>query len=131
MINLKNLNIILTGSTGVIGNSILDKLISAGANVLATGTNEQKLNKIRENFLIRNKLAYFNSDLQSLYSCCVTTNIIDLDKYHIELDSSILYVTNLPKCVKRKKKFINTHNNIKKEINGGLIYYDQIVDNTN
>ena len=46
MINLKNLNIILTGATGVIGNSILDKLISAGSNVLATGTNEQKL-KIR------------------------------------------------------------------------------------
>ena len=38
MIDLKNLNIILTGGTGVIGNAIIDKLISAGANVIATGT---------------------------------------------------------------------------------------------
>ena len=48
MIDLKNLNIILTGGTGVIGNSILEKLITAGANVLASGTNEEKLNKIQE-----------------------------------------------------------------------------------
>ncbi len=50
MIDLKNLNIILTGATGVIGNSILDKLVSAGANVLATGTNEQKLKEIQDKF---------------------------------------------------------------------------------
>ena len=36
MINLKNTNIILTGATGGIGNSILEKIINAGANVLAT-----------------------------------------------------------------------------------------------
>ena len=35
MINLKNLNIILTGATGVIGNSILDKLVAAGSNIVA------------------------------------------------------------------------------------------------
>ena len=42
MIDLKNLNIIVTGATGVIGNSILDKLVLAGSKVLATGTNEEK-----------------------------------------------------------------------------------------
>ena len=47
MINLNNLNIILTGATGVIGNAILEKLISAGSNVLATGTNEEKLKNIK------------------------------------------------------------------------------------
>ena len=50
MIDLKNLNIILTGATGVIGNSILDKLVSAGANVLATGTNEKKLKVIEDKY---------------------------------------------------------------------------------
>ena len=50
MIDLKNLNIILTGATGVIGNSILDKLLSAGSTVLATGTNENKLNLIKEKY---------------------------------------------------------------------------------
>ena len=50
MIDLKNLNIILTGATGGIGNSILDKLISGGANVLASGTNDEKLNLIKEKY---------------------------------------------------------------------------------
>ena len=48
MIDLKNLNVILTGATGIIGNSILEKLISGGSNVIASGTNEEKL-KIIEN----------------------------------------------------------------------------------
>ena len=48
MIDIKNLNIILTGATGVIGNAILDKLISGEANVIATGTNEEKLKKIQD-----------------------------------------------------------------------------------
>ena len=43
MIDLKNLNIILTGSTGVIGNSIIEQLHSSNANIIATGTNENKL----------------------------------------------------------------------------------------
>ena len=50
MIDLNNLNIILTGSTGVIGNSILQKLCNANANVIATGTNQNKLNNIKENY---------------------------------------------------------------------------------
>ena len=50
MINLKNLNIILTGATGGIGSSILKKLVDQEANVLATGTNEDKLQNIRDKF---------------------------------------------------------------------------------
>tara|TARA_Y100000748_G_scaffold276477_1_gene252890 strand:+ start:374 stop:1111 length:738 start_codon:yes stop_codon:yes gene_type:complete len=50
MINLKNTNVILTGATGGIGNSILEKLIDAEANVVATGTNEEKLNQIKNKF---------------------------------------------------------------------------------
>ena len=50
MINLNNLNIILTGATGGIGNSILDKLVDANANVVATGTNEIKLNEIKQKY---------------------------------------------------------------------------------
>ena len=50
MINLKNTNVVLTGATGGIGNSILDTLVSAEANVLATGTNEEKLNTIKNKY---------------------------------------------------------------------------------
>ena len=50
MIDLKNLNIILTVATGGIGSSILEKLVLGGANVLASGTNEQKLNLIKDKY---------------------------------------------------------------------------------
>jgi len=50
MINLKNTNIILTGATGGIGNSILEKLVDAEANVIATGTNEEKLSAIKKKY---------------------------------------------------------------------------------
>ena len=50
MIDLKDINIILTGATGGIGNSILENLILTGANVLATGTNEEKLTSIKEKY---------------------------------------------------------------------------------
>ena len=50
MINIKNLSVILTGATGGIGNSILDKLVDGGANVLATGTNEEKLKSIKDKY---------------------------------------------------------------------------------
>ena len=45
MINLEKKNIILTGATGGIGNSIVDTLVSLKANLLVTGTNEKKLNE--------------------------------------------------------------------------------------
>tara|TARA_B100001250_G_scaffold408942_1_gene432267 strand:- start:12 stop:749 length:738 start_codon:yes stop_codon:yes gene_type:complete len=50
MINLKGLSVILTGSTGGIGGSILEKLVLGGANILATGTNDEKLKKIKEKY---------------------------------------------------------------------------------
>ncbi len=49
MINLKNNNIIITGATGGIGQSIVDNLISLNANVIATGTNEKKLEQLKNN----------------------------------------------------------------------------------
>ena len=66
MIDLKNLNIVLTGATGIIGNSILDKLFSAGANVLATGTNEQKLKIIQEKYKNINVLKFDFSDHKNI-----------------------------------------------------------------
>ena len=50
MINLKNTNIVLTGATGGIGSSILEKLVEAEANVLATGTNDEKLSAIQNKY---------------------------------------------------------------------------------
>ena len=66
MIDLKNLNIILTGATGIIGNSILEKLSLAGANILATGTNEQKLKIIQEKYKNLNVLKFDISDHKNI-----------------------------------------------------------------
>ena len=43
MINLKNKNIIITGATGGIGNSIVDTLTSLNSKLIVTGTNEKKI----------------------------------------------------------------------------------------
>ncbi len=50
MINLENKNIIITGATGGIGNSIVDTLISLKAKVLITGTNEKKLDELKNKY---------------------------------------------------------------------------------
>ena len=50
MIDLKNLNVIITGATGGIGISILEKLNHYNAKIIATGTNEEKLVKIKNKF---------------------------------------------------------------------------------
>ena len=50
MINLKNKNIIVTGASGGIGNSIVETLSMCGANIVASGTNEEKLEKLKSKF---------------------------------------------------------------------------------
>ena len=50
MTDLQNLNILLTGSTGGIGRAILNKLLENKAKVIATGTNEKKLDIIKKKF---------------------------------------------------------------------------------
>ena len=49
--NLKNKNIIVTGASGGIGNSIIEKLYYADANILASGTREEKLEELQKNFI--------------------------------------------------------------------------------
>ena len=48
MINLKNKKAVITGATGGIGNSILEKFHAEGAKLLGTGTNVEKLSKLPE-----------------------------------------------------------------------------------
>ena len=50
MNDLKNKNIIVTGASGGIGNSIVKKLTEAGANILASGTRVEKLDELKSQF---------------------------------------------------------------------------------
>ena len=50
MSSLKDKNIIVTGASGGIGNSIVEKLNQYGANILATGTRLEKLEELKVKF---------------------------------------------------------------------------------
>ena len=56
MINFKNKNVLITGASGGIGGALVKKFVSLEANVLGTGTNSEKLDKLKkENPLIKVK----------------------------------------------------------------------------
>ena len=48
--NLKNKNILITGATGGIGNSLVEKFYNYGSSIVATGTNEEKLNNLKKKY---------------------------------------------------------------------------------
>ena len=50
MRDIKGKNIIITGASGGIGNSIVEVLSNNGANILASGTKIEKLEKLKSNF---------------------------------------------------------------------------------
>ena len=50
MTDLKKKNIIITGASGGIGNSIVKKLNECGANILASGTRTEKLEELKNKF---------------------------------------------------------------------------------
>ena len=60
MNDIKNKNIIVTGASGGIGNSIVKKLYEFGANVLASGTRIEKLEELKK---ICNNIKILNFDI--------------------------------------------------------------------
>ena len=46
--NLKNKKILITGATGGIGNSLVEKFSNLGATIAVTGTNEEKLKTLNK-----------------------------------------------------------------------------------
>ena len=48
--NLKNKKVLITGATGGIGNSLVKKFLEGQSTILATGSNEAKLTKIKDEF---------------------------------------------------------------------------------
>jgi len=48
--NLKDKKILITGATGGIGNALVEKFSSFGSKIVATGTNEEKLNNLKKKY---------------------------------------------------------------------------------
>ena len=62
MINSKSKKILVTGATGGIGREIVKKFISLGGDVLATGTNMEKLDLLKKDFQNINVIKFDISD---------------------------------------------------------------------
>ena len=63
MSNLNKKNIVVTGATGGIGKSIVQKLDSVGANILASGTKQEKLDELKMKF---NNLKILKFDISKI-----------------------------------------------------------------
>ena len=48
--NLKAKKVLITGATGGIGNSLVEKFYNLGSTVVATGTNEEKWLNLKKKF---------------------------------------------------------------------------------
>ena len=67
MRDLKNKNIIVTGASGGIGNSIIKSLYEHETNLLATGTKVEKLEELKSKFVnsINKYLPHISEDMLS------------------------------------------------------------------
>ena len=62
--NLKNKKVLITGATGGIGHSLVKRFYELEANILATGTNENKLDQLQREF-VNIKIKSFKLDQHS------------------------------------------------------------------
>jgi len=145
MINLKNLNVILTGATGIIGNSILEKLHMANANIIATGTNQEKLNNIKLKYKNNVKIKQFDISNHSLIEKFIDECSEDFNgKIDILINNAGITSDNLTIRMKNDEwnkvidlnlssTFLLTKNTIKKMLknkNGKIINITSIVGHT-
>ena len=101
MIDLKNINILVTGATGVIGSSIVKKLYENNAKIIATGTNQDKLNKLKEKYtnITIKKFDILNHD--SIEMFIDEINKIFKDKIDILINNAGITLDNL--AIRMKK----------------------------
>ena len=81
MINFRNKKILITGATGGIGNALVKKFVSLEGNVLATGTNSEKLDALKKEFPNISVLKFDISNHQKIEEFIenVTSQLVGLD----------------------------------------------------
>ena len=95
MIDLSNINVILTGATGVIGGEILDLLNKSKANVIATGTNLKKLETINTKYENVTTKKFDISDHNSIENFVNECNEIFQGKIDILVNNAGITIDNL------------------------------------
>ena len=95
MIDLSNINVILTGATGVIGGEILDLFNKSKANVIATGTNLKKLETINTKYENVTTKKFDISDHNSIENFVNECNEIFQNKIDILVNNAGITIDNL------------------------------------
>ena len=94
MISFKNKKILITGATGGIGNKIVEKFYSLGAKIVATGTNEEKLNKLKKIFP-EIKTIQFKLEQHSKIESLIDTVSKKLDGLDILINNAGITIDNI------------------------------------
>tara|TARA_B110000467_G_scaffold159073_1_gene176130 strand:- start:964 stop:1695 length:732 start_codon:yes stop_codon:yes gene_type:complete len=92
--NLKNKKIIITGATGGIGYSLVKKFSNLGCTILATGTNEEKLDKLKKEFT-NIKVIKFKLDDHKNIEDFINTCFIELGGLDILVNNAGITLDNL------------------------------------
>ena len=144
MIDLSNLNIILTGATGAIGGEILNKLYKCNSKIIATGSNQEKLNKIKDkykNIIVKRMDISDHSKIESFIEEC---NELFQNKIDILINNAGINRDNLTIRMKDEEwndvinlnltsTFMLSKNAIKKMLknkNGKIINISSVVGHT-
>ena len=144
MIDLSNKNVILTGATGVIGGEILNLLNKSKANIIATGTNLEKLKTISTKYKNVNIKKFDISDHKSIENFVNECNEIFQGKINILINNAGITMDNLSIRMKDEEwnrvininltsSFLISKNIIKKMLknkNGKIINITSVVGHT-
>ena len=94
MISFKNKKILITGATGGIGNKIVEKFNNLGAKIVATGTNETKLDKLKKIFPSINTVQ-FKLEQHSKIESFIDTVSKELDGLDILINNAGITIDNI------------------------------------
>ena len=104
--NLKNKKVIITGATGGIGNSLVEKFNNLGAMIMATGTNEDKLNNLKKKYQNIN-IEKFKLDEHNKIEGFIEKTNEKLDGIDILVNNAGITLDNLSIRLKRSSIKIN------------------------
>ena len=92
--NLKDKKILITGATGGIGYSLVKKFYELGSVILATGTNQDKLNKLKDEFKNIN-IKQFRLDEHSKIEEFINSSHQDLKGLDVLINNAGITLDNL------------------------------------
>ena len=102
MISFKNKNILITGATGGIGNELVKKFFTLGANIVATGTKSEKLDMIKKKYTDI-KILKFNISEHSRIEEFIDNIVLELGGLDILINNAGMNADNLSLRMKEEE----------------------------